>query len=221
MEIGKAAMAIELLHGEVHDTLWVSNNNWLTYLYGQMIGSSLEEFAKNKVAFVTFNYDRCIEHFLFISLKNSFGKSDEETAAVASKIKVVHLHGRLGHLPWQEGRTPIAFGDNQIDLRKMQIVANEIKVVHEDHKLDGRDADFDLAHVMLVSAQRVYLLGFGFGARNVERIKLEALTPLTFDGTAYGLTDRELNDCRTLCGGQVNLHRFQCLDFMRQFVNFT
>lgn len=221
MEIGKAAMGIELLHGEVHDTLWATSNNWLSYLYGQMIGNSLEEFANNKVAFITFNYDRCIEHFLFISLKNSFGKSNEETAAIANKIKVVHLHGRLGHLPWQQGKNAIAFGDNQIDLRKMQIVTSEIKVVHEDHKLDGRDADFDLAHMMLVTAQRVYLLGFGFGARNVQRIKLDVLAPRAFDGTAYGLTDRELKDCRALCGGKVNLHGYQCLDFMRQFVDFS
>jgi hypothetical protein len=221
MEIGKAMMGIELLHGEEHEQLWRSSNNWLTYLYGHMIGNSLDEFANNKVAFVTFNYDRCIEHFFFVSLKNSFGRSDEETAQVARKIKVVHLHGRLGHLPWQEGNTPIEFGDNQIDVRKMNIVTKEIKVVHEDHTADGRDADFDLAHVMLAHAHRVYLLGFGFGARNVQRIKLDVLTPRVFDGTAYGFTDRELRGCRELCGGRVQLHGYQCLDFMRQFVDFS
>lgn len=82
-----------------------------------MVGDTLEDFAKNKVAFVTFNYDRCVEHFFFTSLKNSFGRSDEETAAVAKRIGVVHLHGRLGHLPWQETKNPIDFGDNQIDVR--------------------------------------------------------------------------------------------------------
>jgi hypothetical protein len=137
MDIGKALMGIELLHGEVHDRLWQPANNWLAYLYGYMVGGSLEEFSQNKVSFVTFNYDRCVEHFLFVSLKNSFGRPDEETAQVVKKFNVVHLHGRLGHLPWQAGKSAIEFGDNQIDVRKMNIVTKEIKVVHEDHSLDA------------------------------------------------------------------------------------
>lgn len=219
--IGKAIMGTELLHGEVDGRLWQRANNWLTYLYGQMVGNSLEEFSKNKVAFITFNYDRCVEHFLFISLKNTFGKSDEETAEVARKINVVHLHGRLGHLPWQGGKRVIAFGDKLLDRPKMTIVTDEIKVVHEDHLLDGRDADFRIAEVMLSAAHRVYLMGFGFGARNVQRLKLDLLQPHVFEGTAYGLTDRELGACRALCGGGVFLRPYQCLDFLRQYVDLS
>ena len=222
LEIGKAMMGIELLHGEMHDRLWHKDNNWLTYLYGYMIGNSLEEFANNRVAFVTFNYDRCIEHFLFVSLKNSFGKSDEETAKVVQQIKVVHLHGSLGHLPWQGGESPIQFGDKNIDSNKIRVVTDAIKVVHEDHKLDGRDADFNLAHEMLENAKKVYLLGFGFGARNVQRIKLDTLRPQQqFGGTAYMLTARETRDCRALCGGYVDLRNEPCLELMRNFVEFA
>ncbi len=221
MEIGKSIMGIELLHGEIHDRLWHRDENWLTYLYGQMIGNSLEEFANNKVAFVTFNYDRCVEHFFFTSLKNSFGKSVEETAKIARKIQVVHLHGRLGHLPWQEGKSAIEFGDNQIDVRKMEILTDQIKVVHEDHTLDGRDADFNLAGAMLASARRVYLIGFGFGARNVQRLKLDIIIPHVYQGTAVGLTEKERSECIKLAGGNVNLRNVDCLDMMRQYVDFT
>jgi hypothetical protein len=221
MEIGKSIMGIELLHAELHERLWQAENNWLTYLYGHMIGNSLEEFANNKVAFVTFNYDRCIEHFFFVSLKNSFGRPVEETARIAEKVQVVHLHGRLGYLPWQKSESKIEFGDNQIDVRKMKIVNQEIKVVHEDHTLDGRDADFNQAHIMLLSARRVYLMGFGFGQRNVQRLKLDVLTPHVFAGTAYGLTERELKECRELCGGRVALHGNQCLDFLREYGQFS
>ena len=222
MDIGKATIGIELLHGEVHDRLWEGSENWLTYLYSQhMVGNSLEDFAKNNVAFVTFNYDRCVEHFFFTSLKNSFGKSDEETAAIAGKINVVHLHGRLGHLPWQSGKQSIDFGDNQIDVRKMNILMKEIKVVHEDHTADGRDADFNLAGAILANARRIYLLGFGFGERNVKRIKLDVLTPEAYLGTGVGLTDKELNECQQLAGGRVRLLRETCLPFLRQFGDFT
>jgi hypothetical protein len=148
MEIGKSMMGVELLHGEVHDRLWQDGSNWLTYLYSSMVGNSLDEFLNNKVSLVTFNYDRSVEHFLYISLKNSFGRSSQDTAGAMRSIPIVHLHGRLGYLPWQGGNNGISFGDNQIDGRKMDILQKEIKVVHEE-LTDGRDKDFDEAKALL------------------------------------------------------------------------
>jgi len=220
MDIGKAMMGIELLHGEVHERLWQPDDNWLTYLFGNMIGSSLEEFANNNVSFVTFNYDRCVEQFLYVSLSNAFGRASEDTAAVVGRIPIVHLHGRLGHLPWQSGNSAIAFGDNQIDPHKMNIVMKEIKVVHEE-LTDGRDKDFAQAKKLLAGARRVYLMGFGFGSRNVQRLGLGQLQPEAYQGTAYGLTGKEIDGCRTLCGGLIGLHPFRTLDLMRQVVDFN
>jgi hypothetical protein len=221
MDIGKAMMGIELLHGEAHDALWHDANNWLTYLFGSMIGNSLEEFADNKVSFVTFNYDRTVEHFLFVCLKNTFGRSIEETGAVVEKLPIVHLHGRLGHLPWQNQKATIEFADNQIDVRKMEIVTRQIKVVHEE-LTDGRDRDFELAHELLSKAEKVYLLGFGFGSRNVERLKLIDLAPKLFQGTAFGLTQKEANNCRMMCSSnKALLYDHQCLQFLREIAELN
>lgn len=229
MDIGKAMMGIELLHGEVHTHLWQDQNNWLTYLYRTMIGNSLDQFAGNKVSFVTFNYDRSVEHFLFVSLKNTFGCSDEQAAEAVTKIPAVHLHGRLGHLPWQAQRTSIPwqgqrtvieYGDNEIDERKMQIITRQIKVVHEE-LTDGRDKDFEQAKELLGKASRVYLLGFGFGARNVQRLGLADLAPRRFQGTAYGMTQREASNCSHMSGVKVQLfEQFQCLQFLREIAEF-
>jgi hypothetical protein len=217
MEIGKATMGIELLHGELHKHLWRDDGqNWLLHLYGSMVGNSLEEFAENKVSFVTFNYDRSVEHFLFVSLKNTFRCSDEETAAVLGRIPVVHLHGRLGYLPWQNRGDVIAYGDSQIDKQKMKIVTRLIKVVHEDLK-DGRDEDFALAKKLLREAERGYALGFGFGTRNVQRLDLANVAPKSFLGTCDGMTSREAATCSALVDGKVGLYKeYQCLEFLRE-----
>ena len=168
LDIGKATMGIELLIKEGTSDLWKEQENWLTYLYGSMIGSALEEFAENRVSFVTFNYDRVVEHFFHTSLLNAFGKGIEDTAKIVNQIPVIHLHGRLGCLPWQNGEGVVPYGDPTIDKQVMKTLLNEIKVVHEDIT-DGRDKEFTRAKVLLGEAERVYLLGFGFGARNVER----------------------------------------------------
>jgi len=223
MDVGKAIMGIELLHNEAQARfrLWQNGLNWLTYLYGAMIGSSLEEFADNAVSFITFNYDRNVEHFLFVSLKNSFGRSEDKTAAVVQKIPIVHLHGRLGHLPWQGERATIDYGDDQIDVRKMEIVTRQIKVVHEE-LTDGRDQDFAQAKELLRKSESGYLLGFGFGTRNVQRLDLIDHAPRSFLGTAYGMTQREAANCRAMIGGKVGLYeQFQCLQFLREVANLN
>jgi hypothetical protein len=87
--------------------------------------------------------------------------------------------------------------------------------VHEDIS-DGRDKDFDEAKKLLNEATRVYLLGFGFGGRNVERLGLAELEPSEYSGTAYGMTQKETSQCKALCGNRPNLnYNFPALEFLR------
>lgn len=213
MEVGKAAMAVLLAQRENSVALWGGHENWLQYLYNRMIGSSLEEFSQNQVSFVTFNYDRSVEMFLSTALQNAFGKTTEEVAAVLNEIPIIHLHGRLGYLPWQNPSQGREYSGH-IDQAVMEICRREIKVVHED--ITDRDKDFARAKQVLGAAQRVYLLGFGFGTKNVERLDLRSLTPEIFEGTAFGFTDQERHSNVVLCGGKVTLHTgYQCLEFLR------
>jgi hypothetical protein len=77
---------------------------------------------------------------------------------------------------------------------------NEIKVVHED--ITDRDADFTTAKQLLHKAERIYLLGFGFGTTNVERLGLANLSPTgAFGGTAFRMSQKESGNCRTMSGG--------------------
>ena len=212
LEIGKAAMAIELMLKEDEQVLW-RQPNWMLNLCGQMRSETLEEFGQNKVSFITFNYDRSLEHFLCTSLSNDFGKSIADCAKVLANIPIVHLHGRLGYLPWQRGESR-AYGDLTIDSRAVEMSVREMRVVHED--TTDRDKDFTQAKELLGEAKRVYLMGFGFGKKNVERINLSALTPDIFSGTAYALTDREVAYYARQCGGRVALYNsYPCLEFLR------
>jgi hypothetical protein len=206
-------MAVELIKCENQKYLWAADGNWMLYLYSHMIGDSLEEFASNKVSFITFNYDRSLEHFLATSLSNTFGKSLEECSVRLEPISIIHLHGRLGYLPWQNTGRSREYNDT-IDKRILEVCMNEIKVVHEDIK--DRDADFTTAKLLLGKADRVYLLGFGFGTTNVQRLGLIDLAPHIFLGTAFGMTQRESSNCRVMSGGRVGLYDSQSLKFLRE-----
>jgi len=215
IEVGKATMGIELLLAESSSTLLQADSDWLGYLYNRMVGRSLEEFADNQVAFITFNYDRNVEHFLFTSLQHSFGASTEATAAVMGRIPIIHLHGRLGALPWQDARRGIPYGASGIDTHMMNNLVDQIKVVHEDIT-EVRDKEFTRSKQLLAEAERVFLLGFGFGSLNVERLGLADIKPHFFEGTSYGMTPKETRECRAMVGEQLNLHHnWAALDFLR------
>ena len=168
----------------------------------------------NDVSFVTFNYDRSLAHFLCTSLANSYGRSIEDSAKEIKLIPIIHLHGRLGYLPW-ENKSGRAYGDRTIDHRIVNSCVREMRVVHED--ITDRDADFAEAKRLLKAAKQVYLMGFEYGSKNVERIDLPSLAPEVFYGTAYGLTRAETASSTKLCGGRVSLYNsYPCLEFLRE-----
>jgi hypothetical protein len=100
-EVGKAAIAAFLTQYEQpHKIMAYGEDNWLRYLYNQL-STKFDEFGENQLAIVTFNYDRAVEWFLVTCLQNSFNKPIVECLEVLSSIPIIHLHGRLGYLPWE------------------------------------------------------------------------------------------------------------------------
>jgi hypothetical protein len=103
----------------------------------------------------------------------------------------------------------------------MNVMLDEIKVVHED-VTDGRDGEFTWAKELIGDAVRVYLLGFGFGSRNVERLGLAAIKAKDYAGTAYGMTPKESNQCKALCGNLPSLHHnYAALEFLRNVASLN
>jgi hypothetical protein len=217
IQFGKAAMATLLILRENLDKLWVPVGNWMQYLFARMGSETLDDFGNNEVSFITFNYDRSLETFLTVSLSNTFGKSLEECGGLIKKrIPIIHLHGKLGYLPW-EGKSSRMFGEHNITAEIMMTCIDEMKIVHEG--IEDRDDDFKNAKELLAKAKRRYMLGFGFGFKNVERLGLENLDvpQRNIIATAYGLTGQEREEVTELCYKKVQTQDTQCLDLLRNF----
>jgi hypothetical protein len=75
--IGKAASAQALVKFE-NNRLFKYDDNWFRYLYNVHLATSFDKFSGNQLCVIPFNYDRTVEHFLFSSLKNGYGKNDVE-----------------------------------------------------------------------------------------------------------------------------------------------
>lgn len=184
--IGKAAIAGTLIPNEILANL--SRTGWYEYLHSRIIGRK-EDFCRNKLTVVTFNYDRSFEAALFVALQKTYNLTDTETAAYVKVIPVIHVYGQLGGLPHlsDHGRPY----DPKVNAGVIDHSIQCIKIVHE-----GKEdtPEFQLAQEKISKAKVVYCLGFGYHPENVKRLGLSQ----TLEGagkqvylSTYGFTNMQ------------------------------
>jgi hypothetical protein len=209
--VGKALIVASLIRFEVPDVIMkYDQQNWLRYIFNQL-NTGFDEFSENEIAFVTFNYDRTVEWFIATSLANSFSKTIEECKPVLEAIPIIHLHGRLGYLPW-EGKDGRAY-NAVVDENSIR------KIIHEDIN-DGRDADFAKAKTLLKDAEKIYFMGFGFNKINVDRLGIADLQPNKCIATAFGLSANEVGYLHNVTDGKVVFDHRDCIGFCRERVSW-
>lgn len=131
------------------------------------VGDLEARFAK--VAIVCFNYDRCIEHYLFHSLKNYYGINDQDAAKAISKLEIYHPYGMVGLLPWQDNAAGVAFGQ-QPTAQKLIEISTQILTFSEGSR--AQESSIARIRNILAASERVVFLGFAF-----HRLNLELLFP--------------------------------------------
>jgi hypothetical protein len=187
LKVEKIAIALALLSCEsfaLTESPSARGKGIYHYLYNHL-ASNWEEFAENKLAVITFNYDRSLEHFLFTALQHSYKKSDAEVASAINCISIIHVHGSLGPLTWQDptqGTEYAHFGaPNPAEhdapwlayrIRKATIASENIKIVSE---AQSESSEFRLAFEKLQQAERIYFIGFGYFSPNLERLGIKEL----------------------------------------------
>ncbi|MFT3911463.1 MAG: hypothetical protein QM737_18715 [Ferruginibacter sp.] len=171
--LGKLAIAYALIPFEKTDTLFYDNSWYVTLL--NKLKFSFNDFEKNKVAFITFNYDRSLEHFLMTALQNQFNKTEQEIAEKLKKIPIVHLYGKLGMLPWETVK-PEEYSreyNPKILPHLLRRSSKSLKIIYDKVELDN--AEFKQARQLISSARKVYFLGFGYHKDNLERLRIKSL----------------------------------------------
>lgn len=188
-EIGKMSIASCLIRYENDLELRNhANGNWYMYLYDRL-NSSFEDFDKNNISFITFNYDRSLEQFFRSALKSTFNKSDDECAAKVRKIPIVHLYGHLGLLPWQlqDINNEVCFPYTHEVIKHRVINAlKTLKLINFERRIEDSE-EFKAAYKLIESAQKIYFMGFSFDEINVERLDIKLMRDKSLIATAYGL----------------------------------
>jgi hypothetical protein len=174
VDIGRLATVLSLMPCEKETDLTDINilstengKRWYWHLF-QQLDARAGEFPSGDVSIITFNYDRSLEQYLFVALKNSYNLTDSECLRKLSSLPVLHVHGSFGSLPWRRPRDQAAmpYGE-ELDPQLCWKVADEIKIPSDASR---SSPVFEEARDRISTARRVYFLGFGCHDDNLRRL---------------------------------------------------
>ena len=186
IKLGKLLITHDLIQLENLENIY-KNSDWYGYLWNKM-NSKFEDFDKNNVAFLTFNYDRSLETYLLNSMMALYNKPEEECHLKLQNIPIVHVHGKIGMDKYEDPINYTAYGQNIIrDYSKLIKAAETIKIIHEDI---SNDKEFILAHKLITDAEQIIILGLGYDETNLNRIKIND-AHCSIIGSSFGLTNIE------------------------------
>jgi hypothetical protein len=181
--IGKMAILLNIFHAEresISITECVDGGDWYSRIFYEMRRGFTDptnciEFGDNNVVFITFNYDRSLEHFFYNGLINSFEKnSQKEILETLNKIPIHHVYGKIAPFVWEDigDINTIAIDHlksvtwerfhKSINFKTLFGLKDNIKTIYERQQMN-----YDVVHDYLKDAKRVFFLGFGFADENM------------------------------------------------------
>jgi len=216
MKIGKNAIAEALIPFETETSLFGREIDWYGYLLDKM-NTPIQEFSKNKLRIITFNYDRSLEWYLFKALQSRYGLRIEEAIDLVKQIGIIHLYGTLGGMMWEDdGR----LYNPSTDRPEIYKARDKLKIIYEHI---SEIQEFDWAHKELLNAKRIVFLGFGHNKENVARLAPDkwCRSDQILQSSGYGLTDLEKKCINRLYDRELDFGNsdWDILKFLREKVD--
>jgi hypothetical protein len=174
--------------------------SWLTRLVRYLTEGVRKETAARtfqNVSFVTFNYDRSLEQFLWQALQRYYDVGESAARSYLMHVPVYHAYGSVGRLPWQQLEGPMAGYGLKVDTETLLELSAGIQTFSEQVNDDHRARILEC----LAEARTVVFLGFGFLEQNMELLTVEGPAQVErVYATAYGLSDRDCDVVRERIG---------------------
>ncbi len=202
---GKRAIILRILAAEreshFREDVKDSKQDWYRWLWKRLTDElerkeDYSRFHENDISFITFNYDRSLEYFLYDSFVNSFKSiPGPKIIEQLNHIRICHIFGQVAPLEWQ-GPGWIEYGANLDQVRSsicenvvVPSVCENVKIVYEK----GENPKLKDAQELIGKANRIFFLGFGYAKENLAAIGVPGVLKNVDQifGTALGLTPIE------------------------------
>ena len=201
--VAKVSLAASILEAEQGTALYVDPSNvfnkpslnplkatWYGGFWQRLSdGVRLEDVDTifNNLRIITFNYDRCIEQYLFWALQHYFGlPRNNAKELMETRLQIFHPYGQVGPFQRSSGDYDITFGE-EIEPESLTRVWKDLRTFSEQVASQAQLKDIKKA---VQEASTLVFLGMAYHRQN-----LEILTPPTqcsatkVFGTTYGLSD--------------------------------
>lgn len=172
---------------------------WLNPLMRLITENCRAPDLQNRLAslsFVIFNYDRCIEHYLYSALQNYYKLDAHAAAELLNQTQFFHPYGAVGKLPWQgNGDDAVGFG---CALSPHALLANARQIKTFTEGTNPNSSEIADIRDSVATAKNLLFLGFAYHKLNMNLITPtnmpnRSFTPRTF-GTARGLSKSDCNE---------------------------
>lgn len=207
---GKLAIVRSILHAEKNSKLYFDkdqanatinfkNKELSKSWYMSFFKILTEDCTKNdlierfkNITLIIFNYDRCVEHFLYCALQCCYEVNKSEAAELVESINIFHPYGSVGTLPWLHENGNTEFGSDP-ETQKLLELAQEIKTFTEG--TDPKSSRIDQLKFCMGTAQKFVFLGFAFHKLNMQLMtpkvgELVSSRPICF-ATTFGFSDHD------------------------------
>jgi hypothetical protein len=178
---GKVAIARAILDAESRSSLRIESDNIykplnLNSIAGTWMMKLLRMLLRNhpepanlfeNVAFINFNYDRCLEHFLLSALQVGLGCSAQDSIDLVRGARIYHPYGVAGELPTLgRGNAPrVSFGGDGSNY--LVQIAEHIRTYTE--QIADQSLVQQLQHE-IANTEVLVFLGFAYHKPNMDII---------------------------------------------------
>jgi hypothetical protein len=185
----KAAITKCILDAERNSTIYVDPSNtyntinfqsnikaWHTLFFRILTTNCVLEDLPGRlqsVGIVSFNYDRCFEHFLFHAIRAYYRISASDAGEILSHLEIYHPYGKVGDLPYVHDRNSHGFNDtidygSEPSPKGILTISKQIRTFTES--INEQASDIIRIRDMVYETRRLVFLGFAFHSINVQII---------------------------------------------------
>jgi hypothetical protein len=167
-----------------------AQDDWCRFVIHQLAIHCKEsqDLRRNRVSFVTFNYDVSLEHVLRNGLKHIQMFDEKDVAKFLDGSRIVHIYGKIrevaataARVDWDtQHQDPKQVGEAQLvnfQVKMKQILdvsysaSKGLRVIDPNDK-GADDTEIMIARTAISNAKRIFVLGYGFDEHNSERLNL-------------------------------------------------
>jgi hypothetical protein len=205
-----------------------NESHWLEHVFKsifQSIGNDPSKLSESNIKFITFNYDRLIEHKLFEALTALFPTYQREKAEVEvqnfSENSIVHVYGSINKY------TVSTFGYNESS-SMIREGSNNIKIIGERCDLVVRE----MIDKLIQDANQLHFIGFAYHQENIDQLNLNKPNKIVLaSGTTVHVGQAEINSIKSRFWNEYNIpikfgkpdytpNEMTCTRYIKDYVEF-